>query len=72
MANFSVAFGSPLNSTFCFKPVPHFKELLSVFNDIKSGVHAEQDIPTTNKTDESSFHMFLKKEIQILISSNIT
>lgn len=64
-----------MNSTFCFKPVPYFKELLSVFNDIKSGVHAEQDIPTTNQTDESSFQMFLKKEIQnyvILLDSIIS
>ena len=53
-----------MNSTFCFKPAPYFKELQCVFKDIKTVVHAQHDLSASSQTDESSFQMFLRREIQ--------
>lgn len=67
-ANISVAFGNTTSSTFSLKPVPYFKELLSVFKDIKSSVDVEQDTVATHEMEEYSFQVCLKKETQSYVA----
>jgi hypothetical protein len=62
--NVSLAYGRTTSSTFCFKPVPYFKKLQDVFKDIKSDVDNAGHPSTASQKDESSFQMFLKREIQ--------